>query len=458
VRRDVRIVGAGAAAAVVVAGLTMATSASAAEVRYAEPDSAAPHGAAPCSQADPCDIQVAVETVAQSGDEVVVLPGDYMETDTLTVSAGIDLHGEVGQPRPRIVSTASEALFVIPAAARVSDLSIEHTGSASALSASGGTFERLFVHATASGGPFATACNPTDVTIRDSVCWNTAPSGGSGLDLNLAGGSSSVTLRNVTAVASAPDSVGIKVRAVPAQLTLEGKNVIAKGGTDIAAMTDSSGGASATLNLDYSNFATRSVEGTNASATEPGTLNNQTAAPLFVNAAAGDFHQAPGSPTIDAGTTDVLLGSLDIDREARIQGSAPDIGADEFVPPGAPDGPAPEPLAKADRTLTLDANKGKVEKGRKVRLTGQIDAPASEAACEPNQTVELQRKAKRAPDTAFSTFDSVQTDAAGNFADKVKVKKTRIYRAQVQETEACDDELSNTQKVRVQKPNAAKEA
>jgi hypothetical protein len=116
------------------------------------------------------------------------------------------------------------------------------------------------------------------------------------------------------------------------------------------------------------------------------------------------------------------------------------------------------PAPKADRTLTLDTNKGKVEKGRKVRLTGQIDAPANEAACEPGQTVELQRKAKKAPDTAFSTFDSVQTDTTGHFDDKVKVKKTYVYRALVQETAACDDELSNTQKVRVQKPKAAKEA
>jgi hypothetical protein len=118
----------------------------------------------------------------------------------------------------------------------------------------------------------------------------------------------------------------------------------------------------------------------------------------------------------------------------------------------------PPPQTKADRTLTLDANKGKVEKGRKVRLTGQIDAPQNEAGCEPNQTVELQRKAKKAPDTAFATFKAVQTDQAGNFADKVKVKKTRIYRAVVQESASCDDELSNTQKVRVQKKKAAQEA
>jgi hypothetical protein len=115
-------------------------------------------------------------------------------------------------------------------------------------------------------------------------------------------------------------------------------------------------------------------------------------------------------------------------------------------------------IPKTDRTLTLDANKGKVEKGRKVRLTGQIDAPLNEAGCEPNQTVELQRKKKKAPETAFATFKTVQTDQAGNFADKVRVKKTRIYRAVVRESASCDEELSNTQKVRVQKKKAAQEA
>jgi hypothetical protein len=116
------------------------------------------------------------------------------------------------------------------------------------------------------------------------------------------------------------------------------------------------------------------------------------------------------------------------------------------------------PPPKSDRTLTLDANKGKVEKRRKVLLSGQIDATQNEAVCEPNQAVELQRKSKKAPDTEFATFETVQTDQAGNFADKVKVKKTRIYRAVVSETEVCDDELSNTQKVRVQKKKAAQEA
>jgi hypothetical protein len=116
-----------------------------------------------------------------------------------------------------------------------------------------------------------------------------------------------------------------------------------------------------------------------------------------------------------------------------------------------PNCPPPAPAPKADRTLTLDANKNKVKKGKKVRFSGQLDAPQNEAGCEPNQTVELQRKAKKAPDSAFATFKTLQSNNTGNFATKVKVKETRVYRAVVQETAACDDEVSNTKKVRLKK-------
>jgi len=123
-----------------------------------------------------------------------------------------------------------------------------------------------------------------------------------------------------------------------------------------------------------------------------------------------------------------------------------------FVTP--PEGPAE---GKTDGTLTIDANKGKVEKGRKVTLNGQYDTPSNES-CEPGRTVEIQRKKKGAPDSAFTTFATLQTDNAGNYEIRKRVRKTRVYRAFVQETGACDDELSNTQKVRVQKPRPAQEA
>jgi hypothetical protein len=119
--------------------------------------------------------------------------------------------------------------------------------------------------------------------------------------------------------------------------------------------------------------------------------------------------------------------------------------------------PDPDPPPRADGTLTIDANKGKVEKGRKVLLSGQLDVAANES-CEQSREIQIQRRKKSQPDTAFTTFETVTTDATGNFSTKEKVKKTYFYRAVVSETEACDDEISNSQKVRVQKKKAAQEA
>lgn len=106
---------------------------------------------------------------------------------------------------------------------------------------------------------------------------------------------------------------------------------------------------------------------------------------------------------------------------------------------------------KAGRTLTLDASKGRVKKGKNVRFSGRIDAPQQEAACEPNQAVELQRKEKKAPETGFQTFEIVKTDEAGNFSDKEKVKKTYVYRAVVAESIVCLEGLSETEKVKVKR-------
>jgi hypothetical protein len=64
-------------------------------------------------------------------------------------------------------------------------------------------------------------------------------------------------------------------------------------------------------------------------------------APLFVDHAAGDYHLQADSPCIDAGTSDVPdppgLPATDFDGNDRVIGSAPDMGAYEFVPP-APGG------------------------------------------------------------------------------------------------------------------------
>jgi lysophospholipase L1-like esterase len=123
--------------------------------------------------------------------------------------------------------------------------------------------------------------------------------------------------------------------------------------------------------------------------------------------------------------------------------------------------PQPDPqielLTKADGTLTIDANKGRVEMGRKVLLSGQLDV-ASNESCEQNHQIQIQRRLKSEDDSKFATFATANTDATGNYSLKVKAKKTYFYRAVVAETDACDDETSNSQKVRVQKKKAAQEA
>jgi len=109
----------------------------------------------------------------------------------------------------------------------------------------------------------------------------------------------------------------------------------------------------------------------------------------------------------------------------------------------------PPPPPKADRTLTLDTNKSKVRKGKKVRFSGQLNASGNEAACEPGQTVELQRK--KPSQSTYVTFEQVQTDAAGNFSTKEKVKKTFEYHAEVTESANCNAAASDTEKVKVRK-------
>jgi hypothetical protein len=102
------------------------------------------------------------------------------------------------------------------------------------------------------------------------------------------------------------------------------------------------------------------------------------------------------------------------------------------------------------RALTLDANKNKVKKGKRVRLSGQLSEIGQGGSCVANQPVELQRK--KPSKTEFTTVEQLQTNAAGGFSTKEKVKKTFEYRVQALETATCGAADSNTEKVKAKKP------
>jgi hypothetical protein len=325
-----------------------------ATVRYAAPSGAAT--VSDCTSPDPmdptnppCTLQRAVEVVAQDTDEVVVATGDYIETaDQLNVLNDIDVHGVDGMPAPRIVATfppgSGHVVRLNNPGATLRHLTLVHSGTDSGFLLQAGLAEQLVVDSV------DTACEiPLTSTLRDSVCWTHGPTNEAAISVPLLSPlNASITLRNVTAIATGTTVQGIFADAeAGANVTVDGVNVIARGSvTDVSANTD--GASTATVSLDHSNYATEkdADEGTGAGAsvTDPGSGTNQTSAPLFANAAGGDFHQVAGSPTIDAGTAAAsLLGTLDFDGDPRVadgDGICPtdaDIGADELVAGPAPD-------------------------------------------------------------------------------------------------------------------------
>jgi len=319
---------AGAIVALII-GLLVAVDSASANVRLASP-SGTPSAA--CSPA-PCDLQTAVESAA-GGDEVVVLPGVYVEADQLDVSASLFIHGAADRPPPVVVSTAATGIRVTDAGYLVRRLALVHFGAGDAFVLGGGVAEQLVVRTEGSGY----ACRTRGGSLRDSICWSRG-AGGLAAGTMVPGTFEFAALRNVSAIASGVGGIGLHVEASAGGITeVTGYNVIADGaGTDIVAQTDS-GGAIASIDIRYSNFATRSLAGTGTFAPTPGVGFNQTDPPVFADALAGDFHQHPDSPTIERGSGEGGISDADVDGEARLQGYGIDIGADEFAPgPPPPD-------------------------------------------------------------------------------------------------------------------------
>jgi hypothetical protein len=247
-----------------------------------------------------------------------------------------------------VIQESAYGVFIDNDQAKLADLRIESDGSATALTMKRGLAERVDVRA--SGGA---ACFAAWATIRDSVC---ASSSGTGLSSGYANPYTyEIKLRNVTAVttSSFPYATAVSLDPGPGNhMTLDAKNVIAFNadptGTDVYAGGNGTDSSSA-LTFTASNYDETAHSG-GGSITLAGSGSNVTDPPVFVNLAAGDFHQAAGSPTIDAGIDDALNGTTDVDGGQRMVGDAIDMGAYEFVP--QPDPPADDPADDPDPVVT----------------------------------------------------------------------------------------------------------
>jgi hypothetical protein len=330
--------------------LTIACAASAA-TRYAAPGGT---GVDPC--ADPnnaCSLYAAADSTApgttiEAGDVIELLPGTYSEAagdlgpfDYVALQ-GVTVRG-AGQSMPliRLQDNASNTgAFQVFEDAVISHLEIENQDDGGfSVFLSGGTMERVVVRAPDTVS--SPACHVISGTVRSSVCINEGGGAALGASIGTSPQTFTTVIRNSTAIATGTGSVAVDFNygATGEGLvaTVNAKGLIAKGvAKDVVARgkeTSASGkGASTTITLDHSSYATIGTEisgsGGTASVTPPGTNGNITAAPLLT---ADYVHQLPSSPTIGKGAVDAKSSPFDIDGESRTGGLAPDIGADELA-------------------------------------------------------------------------------------------------------------------------------
>jgi hypothetical protein len=169
----------------------------------------------------------------------------------------------------------------------------------------------------------------------------------------------------------------------------------------------------------------------------------------FLDFAVGAGGYDPGDPVTcspcNPGTSNPAQGRVwrVISDNSPAPSGAPSPGAGG---PGAGGGPSGAAVL-AGRTVDLAAGRSRIRRGRRVRLRGVIEAFANDAACEPGQTVELQRR--RPGNAGFRTFARRTTNGRGAFSALLRPRRTFVYRARVGQNDACAGAASDRERVNV---------
>ena len=360
---------------------------------------AAPNGTGTdCTQANPCAADYALVTKPADGDTVVLAGGDYAVPVVIKPVKRISIEGATSGTPTRLNGGPGTLKATIQYSATVGDLPVHitdlqvtnQTGGNAGMYMANGTgsmlLERVRSEATGDNAAGILAVQQSSggssLVLRDSVGRTTGANSSAVWLRGPASGSASFDLRNVTADARSSDNSGglslegqgnsgVSCGNVAATVQNSYLRSLAGATTDVRAFARSFGTTQCTAKLDSSHSNWRdSTIGNGASISSSADQHFIDA--LFANPAAGDYHELAGSPTIDAGVADGLIGALDLDHEARSQGAAPDIGADEFSPPAAKDAVAPfgSDMKFGPSSFVPDRGTSSISKARKRRAKG----------------------------------------------------------------------------------------
>jgi hypothetical protein len=100
-------------------------------------------------------------------------------------------------------------------------------------------------------------------------------------------------------------------------------------------------------------------------------------------------------------------------------------------------------VSPTDRSITIEKNKKRVDRGEFVKIFGEIDAQSSD--CRVGQSVRL--KARRIG-ARFKKVAVQITDGGGEYVFRIRVYRTKEYRAIAPETNECDLAKSRIMTVR----------
>jgi hypothetical protein len=318
-----------------------------------------------CTELAPCEAHYAVEEKPEAGDTVVFAGGDYNISYFLEVNQDVSVEGaKTGTPTRLIGSAGAYTTLWVTAGTgtghHVTDLTISNSENGGNglfvgdYTANGVVVDRVHATSTGPNGPGiriqrSAAGSPT--IVRNSVGRATGDGGRGIWAEGPMFSPGTVELYNVVGDATGLNGYGISLTGggmmpmMCGNLNAVLKNSIARSTTDVLDLHVAAGvGSTPCLaHVDSTNSVWRDATTVNgATITTVGGLPNMV--PLFVDAAAGDFHPVAGSPVVNAGANDAKAGLLDLDRNARVSGSAIDVGPYEtfeaappvVVPPATP--------------------------------------------------------------------------------------------------------------------------